>query len=96
MRRPEPRPVGEILKEMIERVGMTDELRRSKAAGLWPRVAGQAIAAQTTRANVVDTTLHVWISSAPLKEMLGYARPKLQAAINNAMGEDFITNIAIH
>lgn len=96
MKRPDPQLVSTIITDMIERLGMTDQMRRDKAAALWPKVAGEAIAALTTRVNVADTTLHVWISSAPLKEELGYARQNLMLAINSALGQDFITNIAIH
>lgn len=96
MKRPHPQLVSAIITDMIERLGMTDEMRRNKAAALWPRVAGEAVAAMTSRVTAVGTTLHVYITSAPLKEELGYARQNLMLAINAALGEDFISNIAIH
>lgn len=96
MNRPEPKLVGTIITEMIERIGMTEAMRRSKAESLWAPTVGTAIAAMTARVSVVDTTMHVWLRSAPLKEELGYARENLRIAINGAMGQDFITNIAIH
>lgn len=96
MKRPDPRPIGEIITDMIERVGLTDELRRRKAASMWPRITGPTIASFTSRVTVTDTTMHVYITSAPLKEELGYARDSLLRRINEALGEEFLTNIALH
>ncbi len=96
MNRPEPKPIGQIISEMITRLGMTEELRRHNAAALWPQIVGPAIASYTARVVVHDTTMHVYLTSASLKEQMGYARDNLLRRINEALGEEFITNIAIH
>lgn len=63
---------------------------------VWPQVVGKDIALYTGRIFVRDTTLHVYITSAPLKEELGYARDLLVKRLNEAVGAEVIDSIIIH
>lgn len=96
MNRPEPKPIGQIITEMIEHLGMTDEMKRHKVESLWNAIAGPGIAGFTRAVRMQDATLHVYVDSAPLKEELGYVRESLRQHINAAMGEEIVKNIAIH
>ena len=59
---------------MFARTGLKPELDRHKAEALWPVIAGRNIAAFTTAVRVRETTMHVYVASAPLKEELGYMK----------------------
>ena len=96
MNRPDPKPIGRIISEMIERLGMTEEMKRHKVVSLWHPMVGEGIGAYTRSVYMQGSVLHVTISSAPLKEELGYAREALRQRINAAMGEEIVSNIAIH
>ncbi len=97
MKKTYPRLVGDILTDMITRAGLAPDIKRSSAVSLWPEIVGPSIAAYTRRISMTDDgVMHVFIASAPLKEELGYARENLRQRINEALGEEIVTNIAIH
>lgn len=96
MNRPEPKPIGRLIVEMVENLGMTDELKRRKVESMWADFAGRGVASFTRSVRMDGATLHVTLSSAPLKEELAYVRESLRQRINAAMGEDIVANIAIH
>lgn len=96
MKRKEPLRLDEVIRRMIEQTGMRPELERRTAVTMWPRIVGDSIAAYTSRIYVQDRVLHVFLSSAPLKEELGYARANLTDRINQAVGADVIDQIIIH
>ena len=96
MKRKEPLSIGEVINRMIDSTGMRDNLDRHKAESMWPKVAGPSIAAYTGRLYVQGRTLHAYITSAPLKEELGYAREVLTEKINQAVGKDVIDDIILH
>lgn len=96
MIRKEPKPLGEIIDDMFARTGLMPEFKRQSLAAAWATVVGPNIAAYTRQAVVRDRTLHVYVASAALKEELGYVREALVPRLNDAVGDDVITNIVIH
>ncbi len=96
MIRKEPKHLGAIIDDMFARTGIMPEFRRQSAAAAWAAVVGSNIAAYTRNATVRDRTLHVTIGSPALKEELGYVREVLVGRINDAVGDDVISNIVIH
>ena len=57
---------------------------------------GPAINRYTARRYIEGTTLHVFITSASLKNEISYLRPQLVSRLNEAVGKDIITDIMIH
>lgn len=95
MKRSEPLRIDEILRRMVEATGLRPDLMRHTVESLWPRIVGPHIAAYTGRIFVSGRTLNVYITSAALKEELGYARADLVDKLNEAVGESVIDDIII-
>lgn len=96
MKRKEPLLINEIIHRMIESTGMRPDLARHTAEAMWPKVVGESIAAYTGRLYIKDRVMHAYITSASLKEELGYARASLTERINEAVGGDVIDDIILH
>lgn len=96
MKRKEPASLDQIIKRMKEASGMKDIIERHSAESGWARVVGPHIASYTGRLYLEGRTLHVYITSAPMKEELGYAKDAIRDKINELVGSDVITNIALH
>lgn len=96
MKRHEALHVGELLKMMIDSSGDRDTFDRQKAAYLWSEIVGPVINQATIRRFVDKDTLHVYMSSAPLKNELSFALPSLIEKINEAVGRTVIKKIMLH
>ncbi len=97
MKRTEPKSFAQIFDENMARAGQTDGLARHKACYIWPEIVGPNVNRYTTRRYVTDNgVLHIYISSAPLKQELSFLRSRLVAQINEAVGSDAITDIEFH
>lgn len=96
MKKTYPRAIGDIISDMIDRTGLRPDMRRHTAEMLWPQIVGRHIASYTRSVRMENNTLHVWLTSAALKEELGYARENLRDRLNEALGEELVLNIAIH
>ncbi len=97
MKRTDPKSVNQIIDEYLSHEGLTSTVDEQRAAYLWPEVVGHVINRYTTRRYVGrDGVLHVYISSAPLKQELAFCRERLVADINSIIGRPVITDIAIH
>ncbi len=96
MKRSEPLSVQEIIRMAVEAGNMTDNFDRQRANALWNDVVGPEIARRTIRRRVEGTVLHVYLSSAPLKNELQYRREMLLRLLNEAVGTQALTDIQIH
>lgn len=96
MKRTDPKSIAEIIDAALERGGNAEQLARQRASFAWSEVVGQGINRYTFKRFVEGSTLHVFITSAPLKHELSFHKQKIVEAINNAVGRDVITDISIH
>jgi len=70
-----------------------DEFRLKKE---WENVVGKSISRQTLSLRIEQDVLYVKLSSPALRQELTYARSRLLAALNNAVGKEVISSIIIN
>ena len=93
MKRTYPRHIAAIIDEAMERAGLTDSLNEQRASAAWADVVGASINRYTTRRYVDHGVLHVYLTSASLKNELGFVRDRLMDAINRWVGADVVKEI---
>ena len=96
MKRTYPRHIAAIINEAMERAGLTDSLNEQRASAAWADVVGASINRYTTRRYVDHGVLHVYLTSASLKNELGFVRDRLMDAINRWVGADVVKEIVFH
>lgn len=96
MKRTHPMQIGDVVNLLVKEYNLDKPAASHKACWLWGQITGPSINSYTTRRVVKDNVLHVWISSAPLKNELLFQRQKLVEAINCELKTNFLTDIQIH
>lgn len=96
MKRHDPKSFGQLFEQLIDSVGARDTYEQQHICYMWPEVMGPTINRHTLRRWVDGGTLHVVISSAPLKSELGMMRREIVARLNQAVGKTVITDLSIH
>ena len=92
MKRTEPKLLNDIINEALRNDGLETRFREQRAAYLWQEGVGPGI----NRRYVDRGVMHVYISSASLKNELSYHRNRLVQLLNEAVGADVITSIELH
>lgn len=96
MKRHEAMSVGDIIKEALQATGNGDEYYRQQICYLWSEVVGPAINRCTMRRYIDGDTMHVYLSSAVLKNELAFQSQALVNALNQMAGKEVISRIAFH
>lgn len=96
MKRTHPQRIDEIIDRTLNDNNISTAFNEQKVCYLWQEVVGATINRYTTRRYVQSGTLHVYISSAPLKGELQFHRRRLVDALNKVAGVEVINNILIH
>lgn len=96
MKRRDPVSLKDIIDQVLDDDSIRDAARAQRLCYLWPEVVGPGINRYTTRRLIEGRTLHVYISSAPLKNELQFHRSRLVELLNQATGHDVIDDIHFH
>jgi predicted nucleic acid-binding Zn ribbon protein len=92
--RPPPRdatPVGEIIPQLMKKLGVESEHWQEVLSGSWEKLAGKAVAKHTRPGRFEKGTLVVFVdSSVWLNELSRYGKDDLLANLQKTFGADRI------
>ena len=93
MERKHPESVGDVLRSLLEETDLQNRMEELRAADLWSKVAGEAIASECGKPTVKNGVMSVSIPNASLRQELLMNRSRLKNLINKYIGKDIITEI---
>lgn len=98
MNRTEPQQIGDIIQDVFVRAGQKDNADRYRALVNWGNIVGGGVNSITTRRYVTGQgIMHVYISSASVKQELMFRRERLVKELNVYAGTpDAIKELVIH
>ncbi|MFB6273706.1 MAG: DUF721 domain-containing protein, partial [Salinibacter sp.] len=88
-----PRPLGEVLKEVIDDLGVQAEIDEARVVETWASVAGTKINSVTESAWMDGSTLYVKITSAAWRQELHMNRRKWRDRLNGEFEKDPVDEI---
>ena len=77
-----PQPIGGVLAEMLDRMGIRERVERSATAARWERVVGPHIARVTSVGGIRGGTLFIEVAGAAWMTELNMMRRKLLGRLN--------------
>jgi len=91
--RDRPRPLGEVLQEVIDTLGLQAKMDEARVIETWAAVAGPQINEVTETAWMEGSTLYVKIASAAWRQELHMNRRKWRTRLNGEFESDLIDEI---
>ena len=88
-----PRPLGEVLQEVIDELGVQQEIDEARVVETWASVAGAKINEMTESAWMKDSTLYVKITSAAWRQELHMNRRKWRERLNGELDAEIVDEI---
>ena len=83
----------DILLQTLREQGLETPLMQKRLVEAWPEVAGPVIARYTLNTYIYNQTLFVRLSNPALRSDLSMMRSELVKKLNDAGGEQVITDI---
>jgi predicted nucleic acid-binding Zn ribbon protein len=83
------------LRDLLQRLDLTDPMSGWRAVSLWPEVVGERVAAQARAVSLRDGVLIVEVESAAWMNELAYLRPHIARDLNARLGETVVTAIRL-
>lgn len=87
--------MGDALKSFLNQSRIKGSIQAYQIEEVWESIMGKTIARYTESLRVINKTLFITTSVAPLKQELNFQKEKIKQRINEAVGEKIVEEIVI-
>ncbi len=87
--------IGDALKGFVNKSKLRNGIRALQIEEIWEKLMGKTIAKYTDKIEIVNHTLFIRTNVGPLKNELQYQKPQIIQRVNEAFGENLITQVVI-
>ena len=92
--------MGEIslqdaIQQFLNKSRLKSGIQALRIEDIWEEVMGKTIAKYTDKIQVINHTLYITTTVAPLKNELVFQKEKIMERINEALGEKLVTEVVV-
>lgn len=87
--------LARALQDFLSKSRLKTGIRALQIEEVWEELMGKTIAKYTEKIQIINHTLFITTSVAPLKNELLYQKNQIRQRVNEALGENVITDVVI-
>ncbi len=87
--------LGDAMKQFLNQSRLKGSLQALQIEDVWEKLMGKTIARYTDKISIHGKTLYINTTVAPLKQELNYQKPKIIQRVNEALGENVVSEVVI-
>ena len=87
--------MGDAIRQFLNQSRLKGDIQALQIEELWEKLMGKTIARYTENLKIINRTLFITTSVAPLKQELLYQKEKIKLLVNEALGEKLIDDVVI-
>ncbi|MFT3946040.1 MAG: DUF721 domain-containing protein [Agriterribacter sp.] len=87
--------IGQALKIFLQKSRLKGNIQAFQITEVWEHIMGKTIAKYTEKIEIIQHTLFISTTVAPLKNELLYQKDKIIQRVNEALGENLIKEVVI-
>lgn len=87
--------IGDALKEFLKKSKLKGGVQAMQVRDAWERIMGKTIANYTDKIEIINSTLFISTTVAPLKNELIYQKTKIIERVNEELGEKVIKEVVV-
>jgi predicted nucleic acid-binding Zn ribbon protein len=87
--------MGEAIKQFLKGSRLNGDMQAYQIEEVWESIMGKTIARYTEKIKIINKTLYITTTVAPLKQELLYQKETIKQRVNEALGTGVVTDIVI-
>lgn len=87
--------IGDAINQFLKGSRLKGDIQALQIEEIWEKIMGKTIAKYTTNIRIINRTLFITTTVAPLKQELGYQKEKIKLRVNEALGNNEIIEVVI-
>jgi hypothetical protein len=88
--------MSDAIRQFLDKSRIKGNIQALQIEDAWEDIMGKTIARYTDKIQVINQTLFITTSVAPLKQELSYQKEKIIQRVNEAMGNIVVKEVVIH
>lgn len=85
----------DAIQQFLQKSRLRSGIQAIRIEEVWEELMGKTISKYTEKIQIINHTLFITTSVAPLKNELLYQKEKIMERVNDAMGEKIIKEVVI-
>ncbi len=85
----------DAIQQFLQKSRLRSGIQAIRIEEVWEELMGKTISKYTEKIQIINHTLFITTSVAPLKNELMYQKEKIMERVNDAMGEKIIKEVVI-
>jgi len=87
--------IADALKEFLKKSKLKSGMQAMQVKDAWEKIMGKTISNYTDKIEIINSTLFIYTSVAPLKHELTYQKSKIIERVNEELGEKVILEVVV-
>jgi hypothetical protein len=87
--------MGDAIKQFLKNSRLSGEIQALQIEDVWEGIMGKTVAKYTNKLKIVNKTLYITTTVAPLKQELLYQKETIKQRVNEALGAGAIKDVII-
>lgn len=87
--------IGDAIKAFLNKSKLKNGIQALQIEQVWESLMGKTIAKYTDKIQIINRTLFIRTNVGPLKQELMYQKPQIIERINEALGENVVSEVVI-
>lgn len=87
--------IGDAIRAFLSKSRLKSGIHSLQIEQIWEEIMGKTVAKYTDKIQIINRTLFIHTNIGALKNELVYQREKIKERVNEALGEQVITNVVI-
>ncbi|HVG11841.1 MAG TPA: DUF721 domain-containing protein [Flavisolibacter sp.] len=87
--------IGDAIQQFLKGSRLKGDIQALQIEEVWANLMGKTIAKYTDKIHIINGTLFITTSVAPLKQELSYQKEKIKLRVNEAFGNNDIREVVI-
>ena len=85
----------DAIQQFLQKSRLKSGIQSLRIEEIWEEIMGKTIAKYTDKIQIINHTLYITSSVAPLKNELLYQKEKIIERINDALGEKLVKEVVV-
>ena len=87
--------IADALKEFLKKSKLKSGMQAMQVKDAWEKIMGKTISNYTDKIEIINSTLFIYTSVAPLKHELTHQKSQIIERVNEELGEKVILEVVV-
>lgn len=87
--------IGDAIKQFLKSSRLAGDIQALQIEDVWESIMGKTIAKYTSKLKIINKTLYITTTVAPLKQELLYQKDTIKQRVNEALGAGVVQEVII-